>query len=428
MMIRSQWETLPNGCRVVTALMNHVESVSMGVWVGAGGRCETKELSGASHFVEHLLFKGTKRRSAREISQTIEGRGGDINAFTQEESTCYYARVATSQTWEAMDVLLDMMLHSRFASVDIRKERDVVIEEIMMVRDQPHQQVEEMLGELMWKNHALGRPIAGTVETVRKFTRETLLAYKDRYYTPSNMVLAFAGKVDHRACVERVKKAFSVRGPILSRRFSPLGGEVAQHPFRALHKDIEQTHLALGFRGFGRHDPRRYALKLLSVILGENMSSRLFQVIREQHGLAYSIQCGGHLFDDTGAFVVTAGLDRDRLERALTLIVREIRKLKDKPVGKLEFNRARDYSMGQIQLGFETTTSQMMWVGEHILSYGRVKSPEEGIQALQAVSFQDVQRLAEDLLCPARCSLALVMPHVTEGLKKGLLKTVQQMS
>jgi len=401
--------------------------VSMGVWVGAGGRCESKEISGASHFIEHLLFKGTKRRSAREISQTIEGRGGDINAFTQEESTCYYARVATSHTWEAMDVLLDMLLNPRFAPVDIRKEQDVVIEEIMMVRDQPHQQVEEMLGELMWYGHALGRPITGTVETVRNFKRDLLLDYKDRYYTPANMVLAFAGQVEHRACVEQVKKAYSMRGRSLARRFAPLGAHAAQNPLHVFEKDIEQTHLAWGFRGFGRNDSRRFALKLLSVILGENMSSRLFQVIREQHGLAYSIQCGGHLFDDTGAFVITAGLDRDRLERVMALIAREIRKLKEKPVGKREFDRARDYSIGQIQLGFETSTSQMMWIGEHILSYGRVKSPEEGIKALGTVTVQDVQRLAEALLCPARCSLALVMPDVTVPLKKGLLKTLRQL-
>ena len=425
MMIQSRVETLPNGCRVVTAPMPHVESVSMGVWVGTGGRCESKAMSGASHFIEHLLFKGTLKRSAREISQTIEGRGGDINAFTQEESTCYYARVATAHAWEALDVLLDMMLNPRFSPADIKKERDVIIEEIMMVRDQPHQQVEEMLGELMWAGHALGRPITGTVKTVESLSRESLLAYKTRYYTPANMVLSFAGKVEHEACVEQVRKAFSFRGGTLRTRFSPIGRDTFQKPVHLVEKDSEQAHLAWGFRGFGRHDQRRYALKLLSVILGENMSSRLFQVIREQYGLAYSIQCGGHLFDDTGAFVVTAGLDRDRLERVMKLIAREILKLKDKAVGKAEFERARDYSVGQIQLGFETTTSQMMWIGEHILSYGRVKAPEEGINALHKVTVGEVQKLAGELLSPARSSLALVMPDVTPGIEKSLLEVVR---
>lgn len=420
-MIGSKLEQLPSGVRVVTAPMPHVESVSLGVWIGAGGRCESARQSGVSHFLEHILFKGTARRTAREISQAIEGRGGDINAFTQEESTCYYARVAAPYTWQALDVLTDMILHPRLAPADIKKERDVIIEEIMMVRDQPHQQVEETLGELMWLNHPLGRPLAGTCESVRGIGREELLAYKRRHYVPSNIVIAFAGKVEHAACVERVRSAFPEAGGAAPEPFAPLGRAVRRKPLEVLSKEVEQAHLALGFRTFGRRDPQRFALKLLSVILGENMSSRLFQVVREQYGLAYAIQCGGHLFHDTGAFIVTGGLDRDRLDRALPLIARELRRIKEKPVGRAELERARDYSIGQIQLGLESTTSQMMWIGEHILAYGRVKAPEEGIQSLKKVTATDIQQLANRIVCGPQASLAMVLPDA-DGRAKAQLE------
>lgn len=420
MMIASKLEQLPSGIRVVTAPMPHVESVSMGVWIGVGGRCESASQSGVSHFLEHILFKGTAKRTAREISQAIEGRGGDINAFTQEESTCYYARVAAPYTWQALDVLTDMILYPRLAPSDIKKERDVIIEEIMMVRDQPHQQVEETLGELMWVNHPLGRPLAGTCESVQGIGRAELLAYKSRHYVPSNIVIAFAGKVEHAACVERVRSAFPETGGAAQKPFAPLGRSVKRKPLEVLPKEVEQAHMALGFRTFGRRDPQRFALKLLSVILGENMSSRLFQVVREQYGLAYAIQCGGHLFHDTGAFVVTGGLDRDRLDRALPLIARELRRIKEKPVGRAELERACDYSIGQIQLGLESTTSQMMWVGEHILAYGRVKAPEEGIQSLKKVTAADIQQLANKMLCGRQASLAMVLPDADGRVKAQL--------
>lgn len=422
MMIESKLVRLPSGVRVVTAPMPHVESVSIGIWVGAGGRCETATQSGVSHFLEHILFKGTARRTAREISQAIEGRGGDINAFTQEENTCYYARVAAPHTWQALDVLVDMIQHPRLSPSDIRKERDVIIEEIMMVRDQPHQQVEEVLGEMMWWDHPLGRPLAGTCETVKGIGREELLAYMRRHYVPANIVVAFAGKVDHDSCVECVKAAFPGKAGAVPPRFLPAGKAVKCRPLDVLSKEVEQAHMALGFRSFGRRDPRRFALKLLSVILGENMSSRLFQVVREQYGLAYAIQCGGHLFHDTGGFVITGGLDRERMEKALALIARELRRIKDTPVGRREMERARDYSIGQIQLGLESTTSQMMWIGEHILAYGRVKDPEEGIQSLKKVTAADIQQLARELLQPGQASLAMVMPDATGRAREVLGK------
>ena len=322
---------LANGLRVATSSMRNVSSVTVGVWVGVGGRWESKKLSGVSHFIEHLLFKGTQKRSARQISQEIEGRGGYFNAFTQEESTCYYAKISSEYVEEVTEILADMYLHPRFAPEDIEKERGVIIEEIMMYRDQPHQLVLERLGELLWHNHPLGRPLIGTPKTVGGMTRADIMGHKRRYYIPENTVVVFAGDVVHEERVRHVRRllgraaARRARGFVAADKAGQLRADV-------IGKEVEQAHLALGVRHFGRHDRRRYALKILSVILGENMSSRLFQVVRERHGMAYSIHSSVHMYADTGVLEVSAGLDRKRAGRAIELVMRELRRFKEKAV------------------------------------------------------------------------------------------------
>ncbi len=426
MMLRTQVSRLDNGVRVVTAAMPHVQSVSVGVWVGAGGRGEPAEWSGISHFIEHLLFKGTRRRSARQISEAIEGRGGDINAFTQEENTCYFARVGADRTWECLDVLLDMYLNPRLAAEDIRRERDVVIEEIMMCHDQPQQLVEEALGALLWPDHPLGRPLTGSPETIKRVGRPQIVAYMRERYVPGNTVVAFAGQVDHAACVRRVSDYLAGRPSRRVPRVQPVGANLRPHRLKVLGKDIEQVHVALGMRTFGRRDPRRHALKLLNVVLGENMSSRLFQVVREEEGLAYAIQSSAHLFRDSGALVVSAGLDTGRCDRAMELIVRELARLRREPVGRRELGRARDYAVGQIRLGLEGTGSQMMWAGEHLLAYGEVVTPESVIDALRAVTAADVQALARTLVRPAGMSLAVVAPEPGRDAEARMRKILKQ--
>jgi predicted Zn-dependent peptidase len=286
--------------------------------------------------------------------------------------------------------------------------------------------VDEILGETLWCNHALGRPLTGSPETVRTLGRRELIAYRARYYIPSNTVIAFAGKVDHASCVASVRAHFPATRRARLRRFSPLGGRVPQKALCLKEKESEQAHVAMGFRLFGRHDERRYALKLLSVILGENMSSRLFQVVREQYGLAYAVQSGAHLFDDTGALMVSAGLERSRLDRAMRLITREIRRLKVSAVGSRELRRARDYAIGQLRLGLEGTTSQMMWVGEHFMSYGRLITPEEGVEALAVVTAEEIQGLAQQVLRPDRLSVAMILPGVTKKLAADIDSIVRE--
>lgn len=420
MMVDAHVTRLPNGLRVATALMPQAQSVSIGVWVGVGGRHEPAERSGISHFIEHLLFKGTHRRSARQISETIEGRGGDINAYTQEESTCYFARVGADRTWEALDVLLDMYLNPRLASDDIRRERAVVIEEILMGRDQPQQRVEELLGELLWPGHPLGRPLTGSTETVRRLGRKPIVEYLRGCYVPANTVVVFAGPVEHDACVRRVAGYVGSRRAGRRPSARPVRDTVRPGRLGVHTQPVEQTHVALGLRAFGRHDPRRYALKVLSVVLGENMSSRLFQVVREQEGLAYAIQSGAHLFRDSGALTISAGLDRERIDRAMQLIVRELARLRQAPVGGRELGRARDYAIGQIRLGLEGTGPQMTWVGEHLLAYGEIVQPETAIESLRAVTAADVLAVARSVVRPQNASLAVVSPELGQDLSRRL--------
>jgi predicted Zn-dependent peptidase len=401
---------LPSGLRVATAAMPGVESVALGIFVGAGGRHERADHAGISHFIEHLLFKGTTTRSARAISQAIEGRGGYLNAYTQEESTCYYAHIAAEHTGEALALLTDMFLHPRFSADDIKKERDVIIEEIEMYRDQPQQHVQEMLNGLLWPDHPLGRALTGTPKTVSALHRDDFFAYKAARYAPAVTLVAFAGQIEHAAAAAQVEKilgSWQARRPRAPR---PVTARTPQHAVTVLGKDIEQAQLALGLRLFGRHDPRKYTLKLLSTLLGENMSSRLFQVVRERHGLAYSIHTSVELFHDTGMLEVSAGVDAAKLPRALHLVVGELKRLCAQPAGAAELRRAKDYVIGQMRIGLEGATHQMTWAADNQLNFGRFIQPDEIIAAIRRVSAADIRRLARAVLRADRMSLALIAP------------------
>ncbi|MDD2236824.1 MAG: pitrilysin family protein [Kiritimatiellae bacterium] len=403
--------TLSSGIRVVTSHIPYVESAAVGFWVGVGGRYESKRMSGVSHFIEHLLFKGTQTRSARAISEAIEGRGGYFNAFTQEDATCYYARISAEHVFHVMDILADMYVNPKFDAGDIDKERRVILEEIMMYRDQPHQLAQEDLSDLLWANHPLGRTLIGTPATVMRMTREEILGYKSKKYRPCNTVVAVAGKVDHEACCAYLEKVLDVPRGSAAPKYLRVERSTGQRDVSVRRKPIEQAHLALGLRLFGRKDPRRYPLKLLSVILGENMSSRLFQVVRERHGMAYSVHSGVHLYEDTGALLITAGLDRTRCVPAMKLILRELNRLAEKKVTARELKMAKDYAGGQLRIGLEGTSNQMIWVGEHLLTFGNVRQPQAIIDRLDAVTADDIAKLAGQVLKTKRLSAALLLPE-----------------
>jgi predicted Zn-dependent peptidase len=262
----------------------------------------------------------------------------------------------------------------------------------------------------MWTQHPVGRPLIGTPENISRMTRDELLDFKSGKYTTANTLVAFAGQVDHQACVAQAARMLSDFKSRKGPGCKTVDDQVQQRPVHLHRKEVEQTHLAMGFRVFGRHDGRRMALKLLSVMLGENMSSRLFQVVREKHGLAYSVHSGIHLFTETGGLIISAGLDRAKTGKAMQLIVDELLRLMQKSVSASELQRAKDYAMGQMEIGLESTINQMMWIGENTLSYRRVMQPEELIKQIRAVTPADIQQLAQSIFQPKRCSIALVAP------------------
>jgi len=401
---------LSNGTRLATFEMPHMQSVALGIWAGVGGRFETKSTSGISHFLEHLMFKGTKQRTAKQITEEVEGLGGYLNAFTTEDHTCYYAKAAGQHFGTLCDVLADMYLDSTFEKQEIDREREVIREEIMMYRDNPAQHAQELLSETMWPRHPLGQPLTGTVESISKFNRSTLKKFMAANYNGSTTVITAAGNVKHEELLEKMSRPMarlkSGRAPrCVKGSFVPGKPKVS-----LVNQATEQTHLAMGFYAFGRTDERRFALKLLSVILGENMSSRLFQRLREQYGFCYSVQTGMVALSDAGLINIYAGLDTAKLEKAMRMIFREIEDICKKAPGKQELKKAQDYTVGQTLLGLESTTNQMMFMGESILGYRKVLNPSDIEARLMSVTTADVREVACHCMNRGRLGIAVVGP------------------
>jgi predicted Zn-dependent peptidase len=412
---------LKNGLTVATSEMPHMASVSLGLWVGVGGRYEPAKLNGVCHFIEHLLFKGTQRRSARQISQDIEGIGGYLNAFTSEEITCYHSKACHDRFGELLDVLTDMFLHSRFDPADIQKERDVIKEELAMYLDQPQHQVQEILNETLWPDQPLGRPLTGTEKTLDYLTRSRLVDYQRENYVTNRTLFTAAGRLNHQSVVKAISRVTARFPQGNSPAFVPVTDGQQKPVIRLFTKKTEQTQLALGIRTCSRHDPRRFALRLLNTMLGENMSSRLFQVVREDRGLAYSIYSSLNYFDDTGILTIAAGLDVANLTKTLKLIRHELERFTKEIPSTAEFRRARDYITGQIDLGLESTDSQMMMLGEQLLGYGKIMLPAEIKRRLSAVQPSEIRDVARAFFRPERTNLALVSPLKSD---RGLLKAL----
>lgn len=401
---------LKNGLTIATAEMPHMASVSLGLWVGVGGRYEPAKVNGVCHFIEHMLFKGTRRRSAREISQAVEGIGGYLNAFTTEESTCFYSKARHDRFDDLLDVLTDMALNSVFDPQEIDKERNVIKEEVAMYLDQPQVQVQELLNELLWPEQPLGRPLTGTLKTLDVIGRPELVEYLRTNYVAADTIIAAAGNLKHKQVVKAAGRFAGRFSPGKRPVFAPAEHRQDKPRLRLFTKATEQTQLALAIRTCSRHDDRRYALRVLNVMLGENMSSRLFQTVREQYGLAYSIQSSLGFFDDVGVLNVSAGLETDNLEKALKLILKELRAFIAKPPNAAELKRARDYLIGQLDLGLEGTENQMTWMGEQWLGYGRILRPADIKRQIAEVKAADIRAVARDFFRSERLNLALVSP------------------
>ncbi|MDR1191730.1 MAG: insulinase family protein [Verrucomicrobiales bacterium] len=423
------YQSLPVGPSTLAFCpMPQVESVAVGLWFKVGSLYERRGLHGGAHFLEHLLFKGTRQRNALQISREIEGRGGDLNAFTAEEMTCYHARLAADHLELALEVLFDMLWHSTFPADEVERERGVILEEIRMYEDQPAALVMERLNQALWPRYGLGRPITGTPAAVAGMRREELLDFWLRHYTPESLVVSVAGGVER----ERVTALVARHLGAARRRYTggalPLYRAPAAHrpALAAVAKPVQQCHFALGARAWPKTDRRRcYALKLLSVVLGENMSSRLFQTLRERHGLVYSIQSSTVHFHATGAFYVQAAVDPPKLDRALALTTRELQKAAARTVSARELRQAKDYLTGQIKLHLESTNSRMMWMGESLVGLGMMLQPGEMLDALARVSAAEVRAVAGELFQPGRLALSVVGPEGANSELKSHISKLQ---
>jgi len=417
-----QKTTLDNGLRVITAAMPHTRSVSICIFIGAGSRYETEPQAGVSHFIEHLLFKGTPRRTtAREISVAIEGVGGIINAGTDKELTVYWCKIAQHHFPLALDVLADILLNSRFDPQDIESERRIIIEEINQGKDSPPQLVNMLIDELLFPGHPLGRDVAGDKDSVANISREMMLDYLARQYLPGNTVVSIAGALKPQEMITAVGQAL---GGWADRQPRPGYQAYQEQPFPQLHiekKDTEQAHLCLALTGLSLLHPQRFVLDLLNVILGEGMSSRLFTEIRDRLGLAYSIHSYVEHFLDTGSVTIYAGVEPRNLQVAIKAVLEQLSRLKEK-VPEAELAKAKELSKGRLLLRMEESRSVSGWAGGQEVLTGRIFSVDQVMSIIDAITAEELQHLAQELMVDSQLRLAVVGPVAKDELLERLLK------
>ncbi|MFJ5608965.1 M16 family metallopeptidase [Streptomyces sp. NPDC093221] len=406
---------LPGGLRVVTETLPTVRSATFGIWAAVGSRDETPVLNGATHYLEHLLFKGTERRSALDISAAVDAVGGEMNAFTSKEYTCYYARVLDTDLPLAIDVVCDMLTGSLIRQEDIDAERGVILEEIAMTEDDPGDQVHDLFTTAMLGDTPLGRPVLGTVETINALTRDQVARFYKRHYDPTRLVVAAAGNVDHAAVVRQVRRAFENAGALHDTDAVPMAPRSGSRTLRAaghlelLDRRTEQAHVVLGMPGLSRNDDRRWALSVLNTALGGGMSSRLFQEVREKRGLAYSVYSYTSSFADCGLFGVYAGCQPRRVPEVLKICRDELHQVAEHGLTDEEIGRAIGQLSGSTVLGLEDTGALMNRLGKSELCWGEQLSVDDLLGRIAAVTPDDVRAVARDVL-GQRPSLAVIGP------------------
>ncbi len=401
---------LDNGIKVVTYSMPRASSAAVGIWVAVGSRYENSAISGISHFVEHLLFKGTRKRSAKDIKQSIEGKGGSLNAFTSDEITCYLCKVLAKDLRLGLDVLADMVSGSLLKENDIKRERGVICEEIKMYLDLPNHHVNELLNELLWPKQPLGRLISGTVETVNRIKRSDIKNHMEKFYIPSNMIVSACGAITHADTLRWCEKYLVKESKKKTLPFQKAKTLQAKPRFNFYHQKTKQSHIALGFHSFSRLHPDRYALDLLNIVLGANMSSRLFEEVREKRGLAYAIRSDVQKHQDTGAFVINMGVENGKASRALDVVLRELDKIHGKEVGEGELNRAKEFFKGQFLLALEESLNHMLWMGEKLLTIKHIPDINEILKKINSVSGRDLKNVAKKIFSSRHLNLAVIGP------------------
>ncbi len=410
-----QREVLPNGVRIVTENITYVQSVALGIWVGVGARDEADDVRGISHVIEHMLFKGTPTRTAQQIADQIDSVGGDINAFTSKENTCYYVRMLSEHVPLAVDVLSDLFLNSVIDSEELAREQNVILEEIKRRNDEPDDLVHDLFTETLWPGHVLGKSVIGTPETVAAMKSDTLKGYMAKRYTPDSIVISAAGNLNHDEIVEMVRERFGHlsgtragwRLPDTTPAFTPGTAYV--------EKAIEQVNLVLGTRGYAQLDDDKYKLSILDNVLGGSMSSRLFQEVREKRGLAYSIGSYSQSFREGGYFAVYSGSGPATAGQVIDLVKAEFANVRKNNITAAELDRAKNQFRGGVVMGQESMNSRMTRMGRNELVYDRVIPIEETMDKINAVSLDDVAGVAEYLFSSDEYAMATVGPKPGES-------------
>jgi predicted Zn-dependent peptidase len=406
---------LHNGLRIVSSSLPHTRSVSINIFIGAGSRYESDDIAGVSHFLEHMLFKGTKRRpTAREISEEIEGIGGVMNAGTDKELTVYWAKVGDHRFAATLDILADSLLNSLLEPEELEKEREVILEELAMTEDSPADIVNILIDEVVWPHQPLGRDTGGTPESVKATTREEIIRYMDQLYVPQNTVVAVAGNVSHAEVVDRVSEHL---GSWEARPFASwYPAEIPEHTprLRLRSKKTEQAHFCLATPGLSAAHPDRYVLDVLNAVLGEGMSSRLFLEIREKRSLCYDVHSYVNHYLDTGSTVVNAGVDPSKLDEALRATIDELRKMGD-VVPDRELTKAKEFIKGRLQLRMEDTRAVASWLGGQELLRREILTVDQVLEIVDSVSAEHLQRVASELWRPEAFRLAVVGPFRSEA-------------
>ncbi len=398
---------LANGVRVITEAMPHVRSVSVGVWIGSGSRRETQEQNGISHFIEHMVFKGTTRRSAEDIARSVDSIGGNLDAFTAKELVCFNTKVLDEHLSLAFDVLADLVLNPLFREEDIEKEKGVILEEIKMEADSPDYLVHEIFSANFWKDHPLGKPILGTRETVKRFDRAMIQGYYSSVYSPANLIVTAAGNLTHERLVALVREHFEALppGPVLGPDNVP-----STHARIALRnkKALEQVHLCLGVPSYPLPHLERFACYVLNTLLGGGMSSRLFQNIRERQGLAYAVFSELNPYRDTGCLSIYAGTSLESARQVVESILKEFHQLKEQRVSDEELRRAKDHLKGSLMLSLESTASRMSNLARQEMYFARFFTLDELVESIEKVTAEDVQRIAQTFFDAKQIALTVL--------------------
>ena len=400
--------TLDNGIRVITETVNHVQFMSMGFWVGVGSRYESEKQWGITHFIEHMLFKGTEKRTADQISGAVDAVGGQLNAFTSKENTCYYIKTLTEDFPLAVDVLSDMFLNSRFDNEEIAKEREVIIEEIKMYEDTPDDQVHDLMSANLWPDHPLGRAILGTEESIAVFDHDMLKDYMKQYYTGSNIVVSVVGNISHNQVVEAIREVLGgiPKGEVNQYRIA----DRAKPGVNCYYKEIAQSQICVAMPGVAKEDDRLFPLSILNTYLGGGMSSRLVKKIREEEGLAYSVYSYNGSYIDTGAFVISVGTRPENCQRVIDIILEELDDVRQNGITKDELDKSFSQLKGSLYMGLETVNSRMNKLGRSMLIYDRVITPEENVDELSKVTLEDVKSLAGDMFRKENLQITVLGP------------------